>query len=196
MGPTRRRGRAARGGFRRASGEPFKGAGLIGGDEPPRLGRSPGWSGQLPSRDESSLVPHNTFDSFVVGNGNQFAHAVCLAVAQSPGERYNPFLYGGVGLGKTHLMHAIGHFVRAQRLHAKIFFVSAEKFMNEMIYAIQHATTLEFKARTARPTCSSSTTSSSSRARSRRRRSSSTRSTPSTTRTARSSSRATGRRIR
>ncbi len=107
-----------------------------------------GWSGRLPARDESSLVPHNTFDTFVVGSGNQFAHAVCQAVAQSPGERYNPlFLYGGVGLGKTHLMHAVGHHVRAQRRHAKIFFVSAEKFMNEMIYSIQHATTLEFKAR-------------------------------------------------
>jgi|SRR5687767_4846072 len=107
-----------------------------------------GWSGRLPARDESSLVPHNTFDTFVVGSGNQFAHAVCQAVSQSPGERYNPlFLYGGVGLGKTHLMHAIGHHVRAQRRHAKVFFVSAEKFMNEMIYSIQHATTLEFKAR-------------------------------------------------
>jgi chromosomal replication initiator protein len=69
-------------------------------------------------------------------------------VAQSPGERYNPlFIYGGVGLGKTHLMHAIGHQVRAQRPGARVFFVTAEKFMNEMIYAIQHATTLEFKSR-------------------------------------------------
>ena len=103
---------------------------------------------RLPARDESALVPHNTFDTFIVGNGNQFAHAVCQAVAQSPGERYNPlFLYGGVGLGKTHLMHAIGHHVRGLKPHARIFFVSAEKFMNEMIYSIQHATTLEFKAR-------------------------------------------------
>jgi chromosomal replication initiator protein len=101
-----------------------------------------------PSRDESSLVPHNTFDSFIVGSGNQFAHAVCQAVAQSPGTRYNPlFLYGGVGLGKTHLMHSIGHQVRLVKPGARIFFVSAEKFMNEMIYAIQHATTLEFKSR-------------------------------------------------
>jgi chromosomal replication initiator protein len=105
-------------------------------------------AGPMPRRDESALVPHNTFETFIVGSGNQFAHAVCQAVAQSPGERYNPlFLYGGVGLGKTHLMHAIGHHVRAQKPHAKIFFVSAEKFMNEMIYSIQHATTLEFKAR-------------------------------------------------
>jgi chromosomal replication initiator protein len=107
-----------------------------------------GWSGRLPGKDESSLVPQNTFETFVVGSGNQFAHAVCQAVAQSPGERYNPlFLYGGVGLGKTHLMHAVGHHVRATKRHAKIFFVSAEKFMNEMIYSIQHASTLEFKAR-------------------------------------------------
>jgi chromosomal replication initiator protein len=102
----------------------------------------------VPTRDETYLAPNCTFDTFVVGSGNQFAHAVCLAVAQSPGHRYNPlFLYGGVGLGKTHLMHAIGHHVRAQRPGARIMFVSAEKFMNEMIYSIQHATTLEFKSR-------------------------------------------------
>ncbi|HEX7078151.1 MAG TPA: chromosomal replication initiator protein DnaA [Candidatus Eisenbacteria bacterium] len=115
--------------------------------EPERFERG-GTYGPLPTRDASALVPQNTFETFIVGNSNQFAHAVCQAVAQSPGERYNPlFLYGGVGLGKTHLMHAIGHFVRAEKPHAKIFFVSAEKFMNEMIYSIQHATTLEFKAR-------------------------------------------------
>jgi len=104
--------------------------------------------GPLPNRGECPLVPHNTFDTFIVGKGNDFAHATALAVAQSPGERYNPlYLYGGVGLGKTHLMHAIGHHVRALKPHARIFFVSAEKFMNEMIYSIQHATTLEFKSR-------------------------------------------------
>jgi chromosomal replication initiator protein len=104
--------------------------------------------GRLPVRDESNLSPNLTFDTFIVGSGNQFAHAVCQAVAQSPGERYNPlFIYGGVGLGKTHLMHAIGHHVRAQRPGARVFFVTAEKFMNEMIYSIQHATTLEFKSR-------------------------------------------------
>ena len=104
--------------------------------------------GPLPTRHECHLSPHNTFETFIVGNGNQFAHAVSQAVAQVPGERYNPlFLYGGVGLGKTHLMHAIGHQMRALRPAARIFFVSAEKFMNEMIYSIQHATTLEFKSR-------------------------------------------------
>jgi chromosomal replication initiator protein len=104
--------------------------------------------GSAPSRDESNLSPNNTFETFIVGSGNQFAHAVCQAVAQSPGERYNPlFIYGGVGLGKTHLMHAIGHYVREQRRGARVFFVTAEKFMNEMIYSIQHARTLDFKAR-------------------------------------------------
>src|SRR5438093_5495501 len=102
----------------------------------------------LPVRDESNLSQNNTFETFIVGSGNQFAHAVCQAVAQSPGERYNPlFIYGGVGLGKTHLMHAIGHQVRAMRPSARVSFVTAEKFMNEMIYSIQHATTLEFKSR-------------------------------------------------
>jgi chromosomal replication initiator protein len=104
--------------------------------------------GPLPSRDESNLIPSNTFETFIVGSGNQFAHAVCQAVAANPGERYNPlFIYGGVGLGKTHLMHAIGHNVREQKRGARVFFVTAEKFMNEMIYSIQHATTLEFKSR-------------------------------------------------
>src|SRR5882762_704238 len=102
----------------------------------------------LPVRDESNLSQNNTFETFIVGSGNQFAHAVCQAVAQSPGERYNPlFIYGGVGLGKIHLMHAIGHHVRAMRPSARVMFVTAEKFMNEMIYSIQHATTLEFKSR-------------------------------------------------
>jgi chromosomal replication initiator protein len=117
-------------------------------DERPRPGVGPGRGPGSISRDESHLIPQNTFDTFIVGSGNQFAHAVCQAVATSPGTRYNPlFLYGGVGLGKTHLMHAIGHQVRQQRPGARIFFVSAEKFMNEMIYSIQHATTLEFKSR-------------------------------------------------
>ena len=114
--------------------------------EPPVFEERP--RGPLPIRNECHLSPNNTFETFIVGSGNQFAHAVAQAVAQTPGERYNPlFLYGGVGLGKTHLMHAIGHHVRATRPAARIFFVSAEKFMNEMIYSIQHATTLEFKNR-------------------------------------------------
>src|SRR6267142_415457 len=114
--------------------------------EPPVFEERP--RGPLPSRNECLLSPNNTFETFIVGNGNQMAHATAQAVAKDPGECYNPlFLYGGVGLGKTHLMHAIGHNVRAIRPSARIFLVSAEKFMNEMIYAIQHATTLEFKSR-------------------------------------------------
>ena len=115
-------------------------------DAPPAMEPRP--RGPLPTRDESNLSPSNTFDAFIVGSGNQFAHAVCQAVAQSPGERYNPlFIYGGVGLGKTHLMHAIGHAVRESKPAARVSFVTAERFMNEMIYAIQHASTLEFKSR-------------------------------------------------
>jgi len=114
--------------------------------EPPVFEERP--RGPLPSRHECILHPNNTFETFIVGSGNQLAHATAMAVSKEPGTRYNPlFLYGGVGLGKTHLMHAIGHNVRAIRPSARIFFVSAEKFMNEMIYAIQHATTLEFKSR-------------------------------------------------
>ncbi|MBI4364233.1 MAG: chromosomal replication initiator protein DnaA [Candidatus Latescibacteria bacterium] len=129
-----------------AAGQPVSLAFHVRAEETPVFEERP--RGPLPTRNECYLSPHNTFETFIVGNGNQFAHAVAQAVAQSPGERYNPlFIYGGVGLGKTHLMHAIGHQVRAGRPAARIFFVSAEKFMNEMIYSIQHATTLEFKSR-------------------------------------------------
>jgi chromosomal replication initiator protein len=129
-----------------ATGQPVSLAFHVRADDSPVLEERP--RGPLPTRNECYLSPHNTFETFIVGSGNQFAHAVAQAVAQSPGERYNPiFIYGGVGLGKTHLMHAIGHQVRATRPSARIFFVSAEKFMNEMIYSIQHATTLEFKSR-------------------------------------------------
>ena len=82
--------------------------------------------------------PRNTFDTFVVGNNNNFAHAAASAVAQAPGKSYNPlFLYGGVGLGKTHLLHAIGQHVATQRKTARVAYVSSEKFTNEYIQAIQ-----------------------------------------------------------
>ena len=81
---------------------------------------------------EPSFNPKNTFDTFVVGNNNTFAHAASIAVAQQPGKAYNPlFLYGGVGLGKTHLLHAIGQHVAKNIKGARVTYVSTEKFTNE-----------------------------------------------------------------
>jgi chromosomal replication initiator protein len=98
------------------------------------------------STNENELQDRFTFDAFVVGKGNQFAHAAALAVAEAPGETYNPlFIYGGVGLGKTHLSHAIGNFVWNQHSNMKPFFTSTEKFLNEMIDAIQSRQTISFK---------------------------------------------------
>ena len=92
------------------------------------------------------LNPKYTFDSFVVGSSNRFAHAACLAVAETPAEAYNPlFIYGGVGLGKTHLMHAIGHYLLNENAHRKIYYVTSETFMNELISAIQTGQTAAFR---------------------------------------------------
>jgi len=92
------------------------------------------------------LNPKYTFESFVVGSSNRFAHAACLAVAESPAEAYNPlFIYGGVGLGKTHLMHAIGHYLLDQDPRIKINYVTSEAFMNELISAIQTGQTAAFR---------------------------------------------------
>ncbi len=92
------------------------------------------------------LNPKYTFEGFVVGPSNRFAQAACLAVAESPARRYNPlFIYGGVGLGKTHLLHAIGHFILNKNPNRKVMYVTTEKFMNEMINAIQHGTILKFR---------------------------------------------------
>ena len=94
------------------------------------------------------LHPRYTFDTFVVGPSNQFAHAACRAVAEAPSRSYNPlFIYGGVGLGKTHLMHAIGHYVLRQTSTLKITYISAERFMNEMINAIRYERILDFRDR-------------------------------------------------
>jgi chromosomal replication initiator protein len=88
---------------------------------------------------ELQFNPRNTFDTFVVGANNHFAHGAALAVAQSPGKSYNPlFLFGGVGLGKTHLLHAIGQYVALHKKTAKVSYVSCEKFTNEFIEAIQN----------------------------------------------------------
>jgi chromosomal replication initiator protein len=95
---------------------------------------------------ELGFNPKNTFESFVVGNTNNFAHAAALAVAQAPGKAYNPlFLYGGVGLGKTHLLHAIGQHVANQKKGARVSYVSSEKFTNEYIDGIQNNQLARFR---------------------------------------------------
>jgi chromosomal replication initiator protein len=95
---------------------------------------------------ENSLNIKYTFQTFVVGSCNQFAHAAALAVAESPGKTYNPmYIYGGVGLGKTHLMHAAGHAIKAKNRHLRVAYISAEKFMNELINAIRYDKTQTFR---------------------------------------------------
>jgi len=95
---------------------------------------------------ELSFNPKNTFDTFVVGNNNNFAYAASLAVAQAPGKSYNPlFLYGGVGLGKTHLLHAIGQHVVTQRKGARVAYLSSERFTNEYIEGIQNNQLARFR---------------------------------------------------
>ena len=96
--------------------------------------------------DESSLNPKYTFDTFVVGNNNRFAHAAALAVAEAPADAYNPlFIYGGVGLGKTHLMHAIGHYMLSQKPTLRVKYVTCELFMNEMVNSLNKKTQAEFR---------------------------------------------------
>ena len=98
------------------------------------------------STTNNPLNPKYTFDTFVIGENNRFAHAAALAAAESLGKAYNPlFLYGGVGLGKTHLMHAIGNFVLTQNSDAKVLYITSEKFTNELINAIQSNTTEDFR---------------------------------------------------
>ncbi|KOO45917.1 chromosomal replication initiator protein DnaA [Priestia koreensis] len=95
---------------------------------------------------QSMLNPKYTFDTFVIGSGNRFAHAASLAVAEAPAKAYNPlFIYGGVGLGKTHLMHAIGHYVLDHNPNAKVVYLSSEKFTNEFINSIRDNKAVEFR---------------------------------------------------
>ncbi len=92
------------------------------------------------------LNPFFTFDNFVVGNSNQFAYAACLAVAQKPGKAYNPlFIYGSTGLGKTHLLHAIGNFVYRRKISKKIVYITSEKFINDLVNSIKEKKIEEFR---------------------------------------------------
>jgi chromosomal replication initiator protein len=94
------------------------------------------------------LNPRYTFETFIVGPSNQFAHAACRAVAEAPSGSYNPlFIYGGVGLGKTHLMHAIGHYVLQHDPGLRLTYISSERFMNEMINALRYERILDFRER-------------------------------------------------
>ena len=103
---------------------------------------------QPPITSPAGLNPRYTFDSFIVGPSNQFAHAAARAVAEAPSRSYNPlFIYGGVGLGKTHLMHAIGHYVLTNARGMKLTYISSERFMNEMINAVRYDKILDFRER-------------------------------------------------
>jgi chromosomal replication initiator protein len=100
------------------------------------------------TRRASSLIPKYTFDNFVIGTSNQFAHAACKAVANQPGDHYNPlFIYGGVGLGKTHLVNAIGHQVLDRSPDRRVIYLSSESFMNELITALRRDHMDDFKNR-------------------------------------------------
>ena len=105
-------------------------------------------SGTKPGATVPGLNPRNTFESFVVGPNNEIAHAASLAVAQAPARTYNPlFIYGGVGLGKTHLMQATGQYVWAKKKNMKVMYLSSELFINEFIDAIQHSNLVKFRKR-------------------------------------------------
>lgn len=102
----------------------------------------------IPTPTASGLIPKYTFSNFVIGTSNQFAHAASVAVANQPGESYNPlFLYGGVGLGKTHLANAIGHTVLTNKPHRRVFYVPSESFMNELISCLRHDRMDAFKSK-------------------------------------------------
>ncbi len=113
---------------------------------PTKVKPIPGVQDRAATNGETHFNPKNTFDSFVVGNNNNFAYAAAKAVAEAPGKSYNPlFLYGGVGLGKTHLLHAIGQQVAATKRGARVAYLSSEKFTNEYIDGIQNNLLAKFR---------------------------------------------------
>jgi chromosomal replication initiator protein len=128
-------------------------AGLLAIGEPEQRSEPEPKASKSPDKESEGATvhgmnPRNTFETFVVGSNNQFAHAASLAVAQSPAKTYNPlFIYGGVGLGKTHLMQAIGQQVTERKKNFKVMYLSSERFTNEFIDAIQHNTLVKFRKR-------------------------------------------------
>ncbi len=115
---------------------------------PPQQPSTPTGPSMASKQDSTWLNPKYTFESFVIGNSNRFAHAAALAVAESPSKAYNPlFIYGGVGLGKTHLMHAIGHFAGQNSFNTSVVYISSETFTNEFINSIRDNRTVDFRNR-------------------------------------------------
>ncbi|HNQ87145.1 MAG TPA: chromosomal replication initiator protein DnaA [Verrucomicrobiota bacterium] len=115
-------------------------------DAPPPRTEIPEPEPAGPTGRDLQFNPNNTFETFVVGDNNRFAHGAALAVAQAPGKSYNPlFVYGGTGLGKTHLLHAIGQYVASHKKGARVAYLSSEKFTNEYIDAIQTNTLVRFR---------------------------------------------------
>ena len=109
----------------------------------PTFGRS---SPQDIEEFESNIHPEYTFDNFVEGKSNQLARAAAIQVAENPGGVYNPlFVYGGTGLGKTHLLHAVGNGIMAHKQGAKVFYIRAERFVQDMVNSIRNSSTNEFK---------------------------------------------------
>jgi chromosomal replication initiator protein len=125
-------------------------ADAIGPDAPSGPTQAPNETATRPPDGQvtAGLNERYSFDTFIVGSSNQFAHAACRAVAEAPSRSYNPlFIYGGVGLGKTHLMHAIGHYVLDYDPSLKLTYISSERFMNEMINALRYERILDFRER-------------------------------------------------
>ena len=114
-------------------------------EAPPPRKREEEKQREQPNR-TNNLIPKYTFENFVVGSSNQFAHAACQAVSERPSKAYNPlFLYGGVGMGKTHLMQAIGHEIKRRQPQSAICYISSEKFTNEMINSLRYDRMISFR---------------------------------------------------